>query len=232
MPRSLTVLSHRYESGRDLPMLVWRFPQPVRAVASGPLGGGIGLRQWVVNATVHRDYDRLDPDTHLREIADAAGLTGPGTGLLTAVDVGEAVAVSQEGVDVVATVGLGHPILAAAPDSAVGPDSPIGRVSPVGPVGTINIVALLPVALSDAALVNAVVTVTEAKVQALWEHGVAATGTASDAVFVGCVADAGGGMEPFGGPRSTWGARLARAVHSAVRTGTRQWFGPTEASRP
>jgi adenosylcobinamide hydrolase len=220
MPRSLTILTHRYESGRDLPMLVWRFAQPVLAVASGPLGGGIGLRQWVVNATVHRDYDRHDPDAHLREIADAAGLTGPGTGLLTAVDVGEAVTVSQEGVDVVATVGLGHPTLAAAPDA------------PHGPVGTINIVALLPVTLSDAALVNAVVTATEAKVQALWEHGVAATGTASDAVFVGCVADTVDRVEPFGGPRSTWGARLARAVHSAVRTGTRQWFGPTEASRP
>jgi len=220
MPRPLTILAHRYESGRDLPMLVWRFPQPVRAVASGPLGGGIGLRQWVVNATVHREYDRLDPDEHLREIADALGLTGPGTGLLTAVDVGEAVTVSQEGVDVVATVGLGHPTLAAAPDA------------PQGLVGTINIVALLPVTLSDAALVNAVVTATEAKVQALWEHGVAATGTASDAVFVGCVADSGGEVEPFGGPRSTWGARLARAVHSAVRTGTRHWFGLTETSRP
>ena len=220
MPRSLTILTHRYESGHDLPMLVWRFPQPVRAVASGPLGGGIGLRQWVVNATVHRDYDRLDPDDHLREIAEAAGLTGPGTGLLTAVDVGEAVTISQEGVDVVATVGLGHPTLAAAPDD------------PGNAVGTINIVALVPVALSDAALVNAVVTVTEAKVQALWEHGVTATGTASDALFVGCVADTIDGVETFGGPRSTWGARLARAVHSAVRTGTRQWFGPTEASRP
>jgi adenosylcobinamide amidohydrolase len=215
MPRSLTILTHRYESGSDLPMLVWRFPQPVRAVASGPLGGGIGLRQWVVNATVHRDYDRLDPDAHLREIAEAAGLSGPGTGLLTAVDVGEAVTVSQEGLDVIATVGLGHPTLAATPENPA---------DPAHPVGTINIVALLPVALSDAALVNAVVTVTEAKVQALWEHGVAATGTASDAVFVGCVAETVDGVEPFCGPRSTWGARLARAVHSAVRTGTRHWF--------
>jgi len=221
MPCSLSILTHRYESGRDLPMLVWRFPQPVRAVASGPLGGGIGLRQWVVNATVHREYDRLDPDVHLREIADALGLTGPGTGLLTAVDVGEAVTVAQEGIEVVATVGLGHPTLAAAPDEGQ-----------PGLVGTINIVALLPVTLSDAALVNAVVTITEAKVQALREHGLDATGTASDAVFVGCVADAGAAVEPFGGPRSTWGARLARAAHSAVRTGTRHWFGPTDPSRP
>src|SRR5215475_8234916 len=115
MPRSLAILSHRYESGRDLPMLVWRFPQPVRAIASGPLGGGIGPCQWVVNATVDRDYHRLDPDTHLRELAEALGLSGPGTGLLTAVDVSNAVTVGDNGVEVVATVGLGHPTLAAAP---------------------------------------------------------------------------------------------------------------------
>jgi hypothetical protein len=26
-------------------------------------------------------------------------------------------------------------------------------------------------------------------------------------------------VDPFGGPRSTWGGRLARAVHAAVRAG-------------
>jgi adenosylcobinamide amidohydrolase len=225
MPRSLATLTHRYESGRDLPLLVWRFPQPMRAIASGPLGGGIGPCRWVVNATVDKDYDRLDPDGHLLEIADALGLAGPGTGLLTAVDVTDAVTARDGGVTVVATVGLGHPTLAAAADE------PEGRRAGEQ-VGTINIVALVPAALSDAALVNAVATATEAKVQALWECGVVATGTASDAVFIGVPGVGGEGqVEPFGGPRSTWGAPLARAVHAAVRTGTKQWFAPTDPSR-
>jgi adenosylcobinamide amidohydrolase len=172
-----------------------------------------------VNATIDRDYHRHDPDAHLAEIAAGLGLAGPGAGFLTAVDVGDAVTVSDTGVDVVATVGLGHPTWAAAPDDP-------GAGTP----GTINIVAFVPARLSDAALVNAVATATEAKVQALWEYGVAATGTASDALFVGCAPD--GPVEPFGGPRSTWGARLARAVHQAVRTGTEQWFRPTDPSRP
>jgi adenosylcobinamide hydrolase len=220
MSRSLATLTHRSESGRDLPLLVWRFPQPMRAIASGPLGGGIGPCRWIVNATVDKDYDRLDPDAHLREIADGLGLAGPGTGQLTAVDVTNAVTARDSGVTVVATVGLGYPTLAAAPDDPAGQR-----------VDTINIVALVPAALSDAALVNAVVTATEAKVQALWECGVVATGTASDAVFIGAREFDGGPVEPFGGPRSTWGARLARAVHAAVRTGTKQWFGPTDPSR-
>jgi adenosylcobinamide amidohydrolase len=83
--------------------------------------------------------------------------------------------------------------------------------------GTINIVARLPVRLTDAALLNALTTATEAKSQALLTAGVPGTGTASDAITVACPAS--GPTQPFGGPRSTWGARLARAVHDAVRAG-------------
>jgi adenosylcobinamide amidohydrolase len=93
-------------------------------------------------------------------------------------------------------------------------------------VGTINIVVAVPVRLSEAALVNAVATATEAKVQALHEAGIRATGTASDAVVVHCPTD--GTAEPFGGPRSTFGARIARAVHAAVLAGGRSWLsGPS-----
>jgi adenosylcobinamide amidohydrolase len=81
-------------------------------------------------------------------------------------------------------------------------------------VGTVNIVAWVPVGLSDAALVNAVGTVTEAKAQALWELGLPATGTATDAVVVLCPPD--GPREAYGGPRSRWGAPLARATRDAV----------------
>ena len=85
--------------------------------------------------------------------------------------------------------------------------------------GTINVVLHVPVRLSDAALLNAIVTATEAKSQALFEHGVPGTGTASDAVCVVCPAD--GPVEPFAGPRSVWGARIARATHGAVLRGLR-----------
>lgn len=75
----------------------------------------------------------------------------------------------------------------------------------------------MPVCLSAAALVGAVITVTEAKTQALLEAGVPGTGTASDAVCILCPQQ--GPAEPFAGPRAPWGARIARAVHSAVRAG-------------
>jgi adenosylcobinamide hydrolase len=208
-------LRHRTESGRSFPLHLWRFDDPVRAIASGPLGGGLGERRWVINASVHRGYDRLDPDHHVSELAASLDLIGPGAGLLTAVDVNDAVLTQDHGVRVMATVGLGYPIWAAAPPDPE-PDA--------HPVGTINIVALIPAVLADAALVNAVATATEAKVQALSEHGVPATGTASDAIFVACITT-GGVPDPFGGPRSPWGSRLARAVHAAVETGIAHWSG-------
>lgn len=200
------ILTERREDGYDIPLLVWRLDEPLLAISSAPLGGGIGVRRWVVNATVPMSYRRDDPEVHLAEMAELLGLSGPGIGLLTGVDVAEVVAAEDAGVRVWATVGLGDPIWAAAPPSGTAPAA-----------GTINIVVRVPVRLSDAALVNAAATATEAKAQALWELGDPATGTATDAISVLCPPD--GPVAAYGGPRSEWGARVARAVHAAVRAG-------------
>lgn len=127
--------------------------------------------------------------------------------MLTAADVRAVSCFTDSGVEVSATVGLGHPTWAAAPDVT----------HPVSLVGTINLVVQLPERLSDAALINAVATATEAKTQALLESGVQGTGTPTDAVCIVCPEL--GAPHAFGGPRSIWGARLARAVHAAVLGG-------------
>lgn len=200
----------RREGSRDLPVLVWRFPASMRAVASAPHGGGIGVRRWVLNAQVPPSYGRRDPDHHLNKLAVSLGLPGRGVGMLTAAAVREVRSACDSGVEVMATVGLAHPILAAAPHE---------ECSAVVLASTINIVAVVPGRLSDAALVNTVATVTEAKTQALLDAKLNATGTATDAVCVLCPDE--GRMSSFGGPRSTWGSRLARAVHRAVLAGAR-----------
>ncbi|MEU8069432.1 MULTISPECIES: adenosylcobinamide amidohydrolase [unclassified Micromonospora] len=215
-------LTSRSETGWDIPLLVWRAERPLLAVGSAPLGGGIGVRGWVLNATVPMSYDRDDPAAHLADLADGLGLDGPGVGLLTGVDVTEMVRRTDGGVRVWATVGLGTPVWAAAPEpahaaSGPAPHAASGPVRPAQHVGTVNIVAYVPVRLSEAALVNAVATATEAKAQAIWELGLPATGTPTDAVTVLCPAE--GDPAAYGGPRSAWGAPLARAVHAAVRSG-------------
>lgn len=221
-------LTARVEQTRPFPVLVWQFAEPRLCISSGPLGGGIGARDWVVNATVPLDYGRTDPDRHLTEIGSALELVGTGCGLLTAVDVTRHHLAGDNGVHATATVGLSSPAWAAAPDRHFRREWPSG-VRATGfadgdeyRVGTINIVVAVPVRLSSAALVNAVATATEAKTQALYEIGVQATGTASDAIVVHCPAD--GAAETYGGSRSAFGARIARAVHAAVLAGARSWI--------
>ena len=176
------------------------------AIASAPLGGGIGRRGWVVNAQVSPDYLRTDIEAHLEQLAVSLGCAGPGVGFLTAASVDRLTTATDDGVTVFATVGLQHPTWAAPTDA-----------NEDAAVGTINVIAFVPARLTDAAMVNAVMTATEAKAQALGDCGVRGTGTASDAVCI--LMPDEGPAESFGGPRSRVGAPLARAAHRAVRDG-------------
>lgn len=212
-PRSATPEVH---DGALLPdaraVLAWRFPAPVAALSSAPVGGGSAMLDWLVNIGVPDDYHRTDLDHHVRAVADRLGLQGAGAGLLTAYDVREVVRADDDGVTVDATVGVSKPTWAADADGTHGQRDGDGWRA-----GTINIVVQVPVGLSAAAAVNAVMTATEAKTQALVEAGIPGTGTASDAVVMCWQPTLP--AEPFGGPRSTWGARIARAVHAAVAEG-------------
>ncbi|MFI0348858.1 adenosylcobinamide amidohydrolase [Actinomadura sp. 9N407] len=213
----------REEDGDRFCATVWRAGPGLRMISSAMAGGGIGPAGWVLNAQVASHYSRTDPAAHIGELAASYGLRGPGVGLLTAASVDRTMRHEDEGATAAATVGLRVPTWAAAP--AGGTDPELAPLTSDWRPGTINIVVHVPAALSDAALVNAVMTATEAKTQALLEAGYPCTGTASDAI---CVAapipglegtEAAEEAEPFAGPRSVWGARIARAVHAAVHAG-------------
>ncbi len=208
--------------GARRPVLAWSAPPGWRAVSSAVVGGGIGPCSWWLNAQVDLDYSHPDPAHHAVELASGLGLTGDGVAMLTAADVETFRYAQDGGVEVVATVGLGLPVLAAASER-----------TRLHEVGTINILVLVPAMLGDAALVNLVITVTEAKTQALVEAGVPGTGTSSDAVCVAAPSFSpdrrrpGAAQDPelcYGGPRSLWGSRAARAVHEAVAAGTADWL--------
>lgn len=192
--------------------VVWSFADPVAAISSAPVGGGSAAVDWVLNIGVTDGYRRTDLDAHAREVAAKLGLTGTGAALLTAADVRRIVRAEDGGIVVDATVGVTKPTWAADADGAHG-----RRDGDAWIPGTINIVVQSPVALSPAAAVNAVMTATEAKTQALIEAGVPGTGTASDAVLACWPPTLP--TEDFGGPRSVWGARIARAVHAAMVQG-------------
>ncbi len=210
---------HAFDGASSLGVaaLCWRLPFPLRALSTAPVGGGLGARNWVLNVQVPAGYARQDLVAHVAEVTAALDLSGAGVGMLTAAMVAGVTAAEEDGVRVETTVGLRWPVWAVSPD-----DEPVGAEGAVGPVGpgTVNVVAFVPVPHTDAALANLLCTVTEAKVQALLDGRVCGTGTASDAVTVLCPPEGAAAPEPFGGPRSVYGAKVARCVYEAIRSET------------
>jgi len=213
-------------------VLVWRWPAAVGALSSAGVGGGASRPCWVINIGVDSGYGRTDLTDHATEVSAEIGLPGDGVALFTAADVTRPARSAAGGVTVHATVGVSHPTWAAghrhlctgdsataAEPSRVDP-TPGQSAIPAGAPrpGTINLVIQVPVGLDGGAGVNAVITATEAKTQALLEAGVDGTGTATDAVVV-VWPSAAERSERFAGPRSPWGARIGRCVHAAVREG-------------
>lgn len=188
-------------------VLVWRWGTPMSVLSSAPVGGGEGMAEWVLNIGVGSDYDRTDLSDHAEAVAAESGIRGNGVAMFTAVDLSRRQRCEYGGVAVDATVGISHPTWAAG--------TPATETPAVG--GTINLVVQLPVGLDPGAAVNAVITATEAKAQALATRGVQGTGTATDAVTIVWPAEAA--AERFAGPRSRWGTKIAQAVYQAVWAG-------------
>ena len=105
---------HR-QDGVRLPVALWCPGPGYRMISSGVAGGGIGPREWVLNAQVPASYSRMDPAAHVAELAAGLGLGGEGVGLLTAARVADMVQCEDDGVRAAATVGLRVPAWAAAP---------------------------------------------------------------------------------------------------------------------
>lgn len=197
-------------------VLVVEFDAPHRCLSSAVLGGGLGeMRSWL-NAQVPSDYARTDPEAHLAELVRELGLPRPAVGMMTAALIEDYVHIAQGTARVVATVGLRDPHAAAS--SGI----------PVPSAGTINLLILLQVPLTDAALVGAASTAVEAKVQALATAGVkagsvTATGTATDSICVACPTGSSGSRVHFAGPATRVGTDLARVVHDAVVLGAERY---------
>ena len=47
---------HAFEGAPALATLAWRLATPHLAASTASVGGGIGLREWVLNVQVARDY--------------------------------------------------------------------------------------------------------------------------------------------------------------------------------
>lgn len=182
-------------------------------LSSSFFGGGFQHVHHILNAKVAEDYCSDAPAADLRATAGRCGVNDPFVGMLTAVPLRKArLAFSAEKglrVGVLATAGVNNATSAG-----------ISRPCEARP-GTINVILLLDAKLTRSAMLNAIITATEAKCAVLNEmdirtpDGGLATGTSTDTVTV--AATGHGPTQPYAGPATVLGWLIARMVRQAVR---------------
>lgn len=201
--------------------LALHLPKEADALASAVYGGGMVRLQRMVNIYVDRFYRCDDPERDIRALLQTWGYPLEGTaGLLTAVRLQHA-AVAEEKHDeasvfVCATAGVSNGARAGSPRTTF----PADYVP-----GTINLMIAVDGRMTPAAMVNAIITATEAKAAALADLGVAdaenglpATGTTTDAVILGVSqSPAYGLLHPYAGTATNIGGRIGRLVYGAVQ---------------
>jgi adenosylcobinamide hydrolase len=211
-------------------------------LSSAVVGGGFCCVRDIVNMHVDDMPPGTSPEQELFAYAGRLGIGGPFVGVMTAAETqyAQVAAASRDGLTVAAvvSVGLSNTTSAGVSEPVAGADgasglldgvpdpSDPGAVNPgavnpgaVGP-GTINTILLVDGQLTPAALVNAVITVTEAKTMVLGEwqvrtaEGQPASGTSTDSVVV--AATGRGPALRYAGPATTVGWLAARTTRQAI----------------
>jgi len=197
--------------------LVITFPKPYHVISWAPLNGGLAHVRSILNHQVQtEEYSAKDPALFLLALSNRLQVPGPVVGLMTGVLMERlANRIVQHGpllVECFATVGLSNALTVG--ESATYEEKP----------GTINIIVALNKSLTEAALVEAVAVITEAKTRSLFEAGVKstrsetlATGTGTDCIAV--ASPQGKECYHYCGKHTLLGELLGRAVCDAIGEG-------------
>lgn len=196
---------------------VWfESPRALRTLSSALVGQGLGWHRHFCHFHVDKDYAGCRPEADLRSWLNERGIPGhDAIALMTAVPLDrlaiECVQAGERRVLVAATAGVGNAVDITAPA-----DGDARLVA-----GTINLMVLVDGHLEDAALVNACLSATEAKVRALsdagirdTENGTLATGTSTDAIII--AATQRGEPTPYAGSGTQLGRAIAGCVYTVI----------------
>jgi len=195
------------------------FKRAHHILSSAVLNGGLQQAQHILNMRVEKhDSPNEAPETTLENYCRHAGWQGQCIGLMTAASM-QSLAVEQasiQGVEiaVLVTTGLTNP-------RRVGDRAEYRQIATKSlKAGTINIIVITSASLTQAAMVEAVQIITEAKAAAVQQAGIVspvsgkiATGTGTDAV---AMASGSGERVHYCGKHVLFGEVLGRLVKEAV----------------
>ncbi|MFC4596648.1 adenosylcobinamide amidohydrolase [Cohnella hongkongensis] len=191
-----------------------------QTLSNAPYRGGPGSGERFVNWKVPLDYDCSDPSEMMRQALIRWGYDPASTiGLQTAANIAHTSIVEEAGDEcrllVCASVGTGNAARAGV----------ARETFPAYAPGTVNLVLLIDGRMTESAMVNAVISATEAKSAAFADLDVrdrscgrVATGTSTDAVLVAVSqSERYRRIHRYAGAATTIGNALGRLVYAAVR---------------
>lgn len=207
------------------------FDQQVHALSSAILNGGFSRISSFLNMKVDMNFngektDFPPPEQTIAQTASSLGLKKPFAGMMTAANMNSfQYSVRSVGtVDVYCFLTSGLSNALAAGDRGVYEPQQFFSDRENSRFGTINIAAGFSIPLSDAALAEALMIVTEAKSSVLFDLGVKsseserqATGTGTDSAIIFCSKpDYKESVEEYCGKHTVLGEALASVVRTAL----------------
>lgn len=179
-----------------------------RAASTGA-GGGLRSVSSLLNHTVPPDRSHEQTERELEFVAARAGIGGGFFGLLTTVPVRNLCVIQYDFVTVFITAGI--------------------RDEPPGSAGTITIIVCSNGGMEDAALLETIMVVAEAKAEALHTMGLLMTGTPTDAVIVACEGEM---KYRYAGRLTEVGKRVREAVLHGIPEALARYNSPAPHAEP
>lgn len=197
--------------------------KPLKVLTSAIMGDNLKTTKAILNYTVDHKYSSSDPLRDLKIVKKKLALPDDTVGMMTAVFVEDTIinSASLEDLKVVTitTVGVGNKGVAGMP---------LQYINNNYCAGTINTIVIIDGNLTTGALANGIITVTEAKVRALYEYGVKSsdgkivTGTTTDTIVVACTQK--GPKISYAGTATPVGYLIGKTVYSAIKQGLDIYF--------
>jgi adenosylcobinamide hydrolase len=178
-----------------------------RAASTG-ISGGIHPVSTILNHTFTAGGGQNDPEKELEFSAAGAGIGQDFLGLLTSVPLSQCCVLQYDFITVFITAGV--------------------RREPAAHTGGINIIACSNEGMEDAALLESIMVITEAKAEALQTMGLPLTGTPADTVIVG---SEGSIQHRNAGRLSEPGLRIRESVLYGIPEAVRRHDAPESSAR-